>query len=122
MIRPWKEIGAYYQDLVINGLPFQAMVRLVEQIEASRYAGGVHGETSMHDLLVTQLASGSYPDGPHLRISPRIDGTIEFRYIDTYVRERQWHRLVKGEDAFSRLAGLFDQLHWFPTDRPNGER
>jgi hypothetical protein len=53
MIRPWKDIGAYYRELVVNGLPYQAMVRLVEQIEASRYAGGVHGETSMHDLCVT---------------------------------------------------------------------
>jgi len=122
MIKPWKDIGTFYQELVVNGLPFQAMVRLVEQIETSRYAGGVHGETSMHDLCVTQLPSSAYPDGPYLRISPRIDGTIEFRYIDTYVRERQWHRVVKGDDAFSRLLGFFDQLHWFATDRPHGEQ
>jgi hypothetical protein len=76
----------------------------------------------MHDLCLTQIASSAYPDGPHLRISPRFDGTIEFRYIDTYVREKQWHRVVQEDEAFSRLVGFFDQLHWFGRERAEPER
>jgi hypothetical protein len=122
MIKTWKDIKTFYQELVTTGLPLQGMVRLVEQIEASPYAGGVHGETSMHDLRLTQIANSAYPDGPYLRISPRFDGTIEFRYIDTYVREKQWHRVVKEDDAFSRLAHFFDQLCWFGGERAESER
>ena len=118
MIRPWKDIRTFYQGLVAGGLPLQGMVRLVEQIEASRYVSGVNGETSMHDLCITQIATSAYPDGPHLRISPRFDSTVEFRYIDTYVKEKQWHRVVNEDDALSRLVLFFDQLHWFWRERP----
>jgi len=117
MIRPWKDIKTFYQGLVAGGSPLQGMVRLGEQIEASRYVSGVHGETSMHDLCLTQATSSTFPDGPHLRISPRFDGTIEFRYIDSHVREKQWHRIVKEDDAFSRPVRFFDQLHWFARER-----
>jgi hypothetical protein len=122
MIRPWKDIKAFYQGLVANGLPLQAMVRLVEQIEGSRYVRGVYGVTSMHDLCLTQLPSSAPLDGPYLRISPRFDGTVEFRYLDTYTREKQWHRVVKEDDAFSRLLHFFDQLHWFGGERAKSER
>jgi hypothetical protein len=122
MIKTWKDIETFYQELVTNGLPLHGMVRLVEQIEESPYAGGLYGETSMHDLCLTQIASSAYPDGPHLRISPRFDGTIEFRYIDTYVREKQWHRVVKEGDAFSRLVHFIDQLRWFGGVRAEPER
>ncbi len=40
MIKTWKDIETFYQELVANGLPLQGMVRLVEQIEGSPYAGG----------------------------------------------------------------------------------
>jgi hypothetical protein len=93
------------------------MLRLVEQIEASRYARGIYAVTSMHDLCITQQPSGGYLDGPYLRISPLFDGSIEFRYFDTHVRQRQWHRIVKENDAFARLERFFDQLHWFPAHR-----
>lgn len=121
MIRTWGDIKTFYQGLVTNGAPLQGMVRLVEQIEGSPYAGGVHGETQMYELRLTQIPSSSvYPDGPHLRISPRFDGTIEFRYIDTYVEKKQWHRVVEEGDAFSRLVRFFDQLRWFgAVDRPD---
>jgi len=114
MIQPWNEIRDFYERLVAAGVPVHGMRRLVEQIEASRYVSGIYGETSMHDLCITQLPLSAYPDGPHLRISPRFDGSIEFRYLDTYVRERQWHRIVKDHEAFARLQRFFDQLHWFP--------
>ena len=112
MIRPWKDIVDRYRDLANRGMPIQGMLHLTEQIEASRYAAGIFGQTSMHDLCITQTADDGFR-GPHLRVSPRFDGTIEFRYVDTHVTARQWHRVVKEEDAFGRLVGFFDQLHWF---------
>jgi hypothetical protein len=111
MIRPWSEIRSFYEQL---GAPLQGMLRLVEQIEGSRYANGIHGETSVCDLCITQLPNSAYPDGPYLRISPQADGLLEFRYVDTYVRNRQWSRRVKQDEGFSRLELFFDQLHWFP--------
>ena len=117
MIRPWSEIRSFYEQLVAKGASPQGMLRLVEQIEASKYVNGIHGETSACDLCITQLPKSSYPDAPYLRISPPSDGSIEFRYFDTYVRQRQWHRTVKEGEAFSRLERFFSQLHWFPRVR-----
>src|SRR5262249_10954277 len=111
MIRPWSEIRSYYEQL---GAPLQGMLRLVEQIEGSRYANGINGKTSVCDLCITQLQQTPNRDGPCLRISPQGDGTLEFRYFDTYVRERQWSRMVKEHEGFSRLERFFDQLRWFP--------
>lgn len=115
MLKPWKDIAAFYRDLVSGGMQLQGMMHLVEQIEESRYATGIFGETSMHDLCVMQTA-GAFSLGPYLRISPRFDGTVEFRYVDTHVTARQWHRVVKDEDAFARLIGFFDQLRWFASE------
>ena len=120
MPRPWKDIAGFYRDLVYRGMQIQGMLNLAEQIEASRYATGIFGETSMHDLCVMQT-DGAFWERPHLKISPRFDGTMEFRYIDTFIREKQWHRVVEEDAAFLRLVGFFDQLHWFATDRSNGE-
>src|SRR5262249_17227005 len=110
MIRPWSEIKTYYEQL---GASLQGMLRLVEQIEGSRYANGIYGETSGCDLRITQTPHSAYRDGPYLWISPQADGRLEFRYIDTYVRNRQWSRRVKQDAGFSRLERFFDQLHWF---------
>jgi len=115
--KPWKDIAAFYRDLVDRGMQIQGMLHLTQQIEASHYAAGVFGETSMHDICVMQT-DGAFWEGPYLRISPRFDGTVEFRYIDTHVSARQWHRIVKDDDAFARLVGFFDQLHWFASERP----
>jgi hypothetical protein len=109
--KPWNDIADFYRDLVRRGMQIQGMLRLTEQIEASPYSAGIFGETSMHDLCIMQT-SGAFWQGPYLRISPRFDGTIEFRYIDTQIIARQWHRVVKEDDAFGRLVGFFDQLHW----------
>ena len=116
MIRPWSEIRSFYEKRVADGLPLQAMVRLIEQIEASRYARGLYGYTSMHDLCATQVPEVSR-DAPYLRISPLFDGNIEFRYLDTAIESRQWHRVVKEDDAYRRLERFLDQLHWFGGER-----
>jgi hypothetical protein len=117
MTRPWDEIEAYFRELVDAGARVGGMLRLVEQIKGSPYARALHSWTSMCDLCIVQLPC-TYPfDGPYLRISPRSDGTIEFRYIDTHIESRQWHRVVKKEDAFRRLQRFIDQLHWVVREK-----
>jgi hypothetical protein len=118
MITPWNEIRSFYEELVAHGLPLQAMVRLIEQIEASRYARGLYAYTSMHDLCVTQVPEiSTIQNSPYLRISPLSDGNIEFRYLDTHIESRQWHRVVGEDEAYQRLERFVDQLHWFGGER-----
>ena len=113
MLKPWPEITAFYRDLADRGLEVVGMVRLAEQIEASRYAAGIVGQTSMHDLCVMQTAA-AFPDGPYLRISPRFDGTVEFRYIDTHIVERQWHRIVHEGDSFASWSDFLTNSTGLP--------
>ena len=117
MTRPWEGIRENYMEFVTrHGLPLHAMVRLIERIEQSQLQA-LFAWTSMHDLCVVQTPVSHPYDGPYLRISPLFNGTIEFRYIDTYVKEQQWRRVVSEDAAFERLLGFTDQLHWFT--RPN---
>jgi hypothetical protein len=96
------------------------MLRFVEQIEASSYVTGIWAWTSAWDLCVAQMpVTDPFHVGSYLRISPLFDGNIEFRYLDTYLRDRQWQRVVPEAQAFSRLERFFDQLNWFAR-RPEG--
>jgi hypothetical protein len=113
MTRPWPEIDRFYSELPADVPALDAMRALVRQICESRYATGVHAWTSMCDLCIVQ-AEVSYPyDGPYLRISPHQDGTLEFRYVDAYLKDRQWVRVVPAEKGFDRLCRFFAELHWF---------
>jgi hypothetical protein len=113
MIEPWSEIESFYRELVRPGeAAAHGMLRLVEQIAALPYAQALYAWTSMLDLCIAQVPAGRPYDRSYLRISPRGDGTIEFRYRDTAIEARQWHRIVKEEDAFQRLERFIDQLHW----------
>src|SRR5262249_1897658 len=95
-------------------------LQLVEQIGASRYVHGIYGEISMHNLrIITRLPQSAFPDGPYLTISPLFDGSMEFRYFDTFVRQMLWHRKVSKTEAFATLERFFDQLHWFPRISQN---
>jgi hypothetical protein len=117
--RPWNEVEAYYRDLTgtAGGAGARGMLHLVEQINRSRYARALHPWTSMLELCIVQVPC-TYPyDGPYLRISPRGGGTIEFRYIDTHIESRQWHRTVEEEDAFRRLERFIDQLRWVAGEK-----
>jgi hypothetical protein len=52
------------------------------------------------------------PSPHHLRASPQFDGTVEFRYIDTHIKSRQWSRTVPPEAVIGRFEAFLDQLHW----------
>lgn len=52
----------------------------------------------MFDLCIVQTEV-SYPDDgpcPSLRVSPISEHQIEFRYIDTHDKAKQWHRTVEA--------------------------
>ncbi len=66
----------------------------------------------MWDLLIAQQSTQDPYAGPHLRISPWIDGTLEFRYVDTPNKSAQWRRVVAGDKAWAQLIKFFEQLHW----------
>ena len=113
MIRPWSEIRAYYASLPTTAGSLQAIQKLVSEIDGSHYKDGLFAWTSVIDLCVVQTPI-SYPyNGPYLRISPLADGQLEFRYIDTAVKDRQWCRVVEGKAGFARLESFLEQLHWF---------
>jgi hypothetical protein len=113
MTKPWAEIRSYYEKLPHGEAYFDSMRNLVEEIVKSRYVVGIYAWTSMHDLCVVQTEV-TYPyNGPYLRISPLRDGKVKFLYIDTYIKDKQWHRTVEGKDSFARLEKFFHQLHWF---------
>jgi hypothetical protein len=123
MTRPWSDIRAFYEKLPRREPGFDSMRNLVEEIIKSRYVSGIYAWTSMHTLCIVQTEVRYPYSGPRLMISPTDDGTpfgrplldgkIAFRYIDTNIKDKQWHRTVEGKDGFARLEKFFYQLHWF---------
>jgi hypothetical protein len=112
MIRPWGGIRRHYVDLASRASWLEPIKALVDQIEASPTLSRLHAWTSVIDLHIVQTLV-TYPyDGPVLVISPRRDGSVEFRYVDTMIRSKQWNRVVPGTAAFVRLQWFTDQLHW----------
>jgi hypothetical protein len=113
MIRSWNEIRAYYADHPAVDRSLQGMLKIVSEINSSRYKDGLFAWTSANDLCIAQIPV-SYPyNGPYLRISPIANGQLEFRYIDTPLEDKQWRRIVDGEDGFARLERFMEQLPWF---------
>ena len=92
------------------------MINLIDYICASELSS-LSAWTSMHDLCISQTPV-TYPDtGPYLRVSPLANDQLEFRYVDTPEKHKQWCRIVSFEDAVPRLDGFVRQLHW-STARP----
>jgi len=110
--KPWSEISTRYAEDV-PGLELRWMKDLVTHLEHSGRAASLYGFTSMFDLVISQTPPAHPIMPPHLRISPRPDGTLEFRYIDTYRADEQWQRTVAGPEGVARLEHFFDQLRWF---------
>lgn len=115
MTRSWSEIHAFYMKMAARSesASVKGMGDLVSLIINSRYASGLHAWTSMHDLCVVQTPVTHPYGGPYLRVIPRQDGRLEFRYVDTPNASAQWHRTVTAHEGFDRLVRFLDQLHWF---------
>lgn len=89
------------------------MKALVEHLDESGKSAHLFGFTSMFDLIISQSPPTHPQPFPHLRISPKVDGSMEFRYVESLRPEDQWHRTVPGTDGILRLEGFFEQLRWF---------
>ena len=109
MPRSWGDIHEFY-DSMLPSIPWlHGILKLVERIEDSPHASHLYAFTSMQDLCITQTPTS---DPPYLRISARKDASLEFRFIDTYIAEQQWHRVVSPTEGFARLESFMSQLHW----------
>jgi hypothetical protein len=116
MTQPWSQIVARYDGYKSEHKSIRALGALAQRITQSPLANGLHAWTSMFDLCIVQIPV-SYPfDGPFLRISPITEDRIEFRYVDTLEKDKQWQRTVDTNQAWPRLIGFLDQLRWFPAD------
>ena len=113
MTRPWRDIQETYESRLQVNPQLQSMVRFVEQVRGCQLSR-LHAWTSMNDLYIVQQAV-SYPYyGPKLLVSPKPDGNIELRYIDSHIEKKQWRRLLPEDLAFARLRKFTDELRWFP--------
>jgi len=116
MTQPWPKIVARYEDYKGEQESIRALARLARQISEGPLAKGLFAWTSMFDLCIVQTPV-SYPyDGPLLRISPISADLIEFRYLDTFVKAKQWHRTEDTDQAPARLVKFLEQLRWFPAE------
>ncbi len=63
------------------------------------------------DLCIQQVDVEPY-SGPYLRVVPLHSGLIEFRYVDTAIARRQWHRETTPDAVVPRFMRFMDQLGW----------
>jgi hypothetical protein len=117
MIQPWPEIAAYFSEEPVQRVPqpmreaFAGIESLARYIAGGPLATHLYGSTSMYDLCIQQTPTR--PDkSPHLRISATKSGLVEFRYVDTAIEKRQWHRMETADRVIVRLDHFLDQLHW----------
>ena len=112
MIKPWGKIQQQYEEIAEIHPYMSSMRDFVRHIAQGDLGQALFAWTSMHDLCIVQTRVQHPYIGPYLKVSPLKSGEIEFRYVDTYVDERQWVRTVPGGDAIQRLHQFIEQLHW----------
>jgi hypothetical protein len=109
--RPWPEIVEFYRDLVERGLALAPMLRLVEQLAASRLSM-LHGMTSMLTLCLGQTPR-LHPAHDVLRIE-FAHGSFRLEYIEdeTYT-ERRWQKTCGPADGFATVEHfVLDLAKW----------
>jgi hypothetical protein len=117
MTKDWPSIVARYAEAATSDPSIAGIAALARHIQETELSSGLFGWASMFDLCITQTEA-SYPyDGPYLRVAPRLEGMVEFRYIDTRVEAQQWQRTVPATEVIPRLHSFLGQLHWFVEQR-----
>lgn len=111
----WQQITAHYRQYQGDRRSVHALAALAERIAGSPLAAGLFGWTSHYDLCIVQNEVDYPNNGPLLRLSSVSKDQLEFRYEDTGIRAKQWHRTVDADDALPRLLGFLGQLRWFPS-------
>ena len=110
MIKAWSEVVRHYEGCTWDSL--QAIQSLSQRIHEGPLGEHLYPWTSMHDLCVSQIHQTYPPVGPYLKISAMNAHEVEFRYMDTGILEKQWHRTVPSEDVLERFQRFIEQLHW----------
>lgn len=114
---PWPAIVDRYRAHVDKGHDgvladaFAGLETLATEIANGPLSSALFGWISMFDLCIQQTDTGP-ASGPYLRVRPVSTGRVEFRYIDTAVPQRQWHREVTPEAVLPRFRTFIEQLHW----------
>jgi hypothetical protein len=118
MSESWPSIvESFRRDLgkAVGDEPFRGALggisAVAEHVERGELRSSLFGWRSMFDLCIqqTDVQPGS---GSYLRISPLQSGKIEFRYLDTAIKDRQWHRQVTPNEAVRRFEKFLEQLRW----------
>jgi hypothetical protein len=117
MTQPWPQIVARYEDYKGEVQSIHTLGRLARRISESPLERSLFASPHMFDLDIVQIPVSDPFDGPFLRLSPVLsEDRIEFRYIDTYDKAKQWHRMAEADQAWARLIKFLDQLGWFPIN------
>lgn len=116
MIRKWDDICSEYEKLSSNDSKFINFFNLVISIRDSKYSSHIYGWTSVIDLYIVQNEVNHPYDWPKLLVRQLESNKLEFRYIDTYKEERQWNRVLDGNEGYGELEKFFYHLHWFYPD------
>lgn len=112
MIQKWSDILNQYAEFAPNGAAYAGLQSLIGHIASTSLSQQLYGWLSMHELCIIQTPA-IYPyNGPRLRLSPLTNGNIEFRYEDTAIKGRQWHREALPGEAVARLHQFLEHLHW----------
>lgn len=114
---PWQEVVARFREAE-TALPpgdfstaLGSVAKLAAVIADGPLSAALFGWTSMFDLCIQQTDAVPLT-GPYLRVSPLPSGSVEFRYFDTAVQARQWHREVPPDAVTARFRSFLEQLRW----------
>lgn len=110
--KPWSSIVERCRGHTGKSRSIRAVEAMFAHIANGPLATALFAWTSMFDVCITQTPVAYPCDGPFLLVSPRLDGQVEFRYIDTREKEKQWVRVEKPERGVSRLHLFLRQLKW----------
>jgi hypothetical protein len=119
MTQPWDQVVARYAALETDRKSDRSLEDLARRVRDSALGKGLFAWTSMHDLCIVQTEVDYPYDGPLLRLRPVSEREIEFRYVDTHIEARQWHRTVDADHAWGRFIEFLHQLRWFPAETLN---
>lgn len=110
MIRPWPDIIAHYSDA--NTASHRAIGQLARHIHEGPFSESLFGWTSLYDLRISQTKMSHPPKVPYLTVSATGPESVEFRYLDTNIADRQWNQTVRPEQTIARFDRFLEQLRW----------
>ena len=119
----WPDIVRLYSSVVASGAgrQFQPVLGLLEQIAASCYACGLHGNKSMWDLLIVQTPEYD-PDGEVLRIAydPALrEFTFELQETTSTLYKR-WSKKCPPDESFATFERFLHLKKWFVEEKTVG--